>query len=288
MTRQKTSFLEFIYYFLWLLFPINKNKNQQQHLKVSWSNIFKLIVTDLFPSLILCFVTLIINMYSIHYLSKCFDEPYKVQMVMDNYWYLVFYCCVSVTILLSSFSLYGALMQSLVRLFTLNRYQFIEYNNFALLSVSIKEFWSKRYNYFVRTMLHQNVFTPLINNGYSKYFAAFMSFIMSGLMHVFMVWKQLNNGIYPILCTIYFFCLHGIITMIEAEMYGKRKRNQLSKTEIVIRIIITNFVFALTLPIYMGLFIEIMPELNKVHSDSKYHLDQIMSHLPTFECIYPT
>jgi len=215
----------------------------------------------------------------------CLDSKSNVNKIVNNYWYFTWYSFIASLQILCWFSSYSIFIKPIVRLFTLNKYTFITINNYPLLSVSVKEIWSKRYNHFVRGILHQNIFKPLIENGYSKQFAAFMTFFMSGVLHVYISWKQLGNGLIYTLC---FFVLHGIICIAEMFVYGKKiKRRKLSNSEVVWRILITNFIFAFTLPLYVGLYVREYPEYGTIVKETIGEYAFINNYLPSLQCVYP-
>ena len=186
------------------------------------------------------------------------------------------------------------ILYAIVSLLTLNYYKWLEFNNYPLISISIRELWSKRYNQLIRTILHETIFTPSIKYGASKSFAAFLSFFVSGLIHVFVAWKTFGKGL---LSTICFFILHGLATIIESFIYGKKRsyknKNKLSVIEIAMRMYITFTFFVLTLPLYIGLFIGAYPEwgINSTQdiTPSDWFLDprNIVNYLPKYQCFYP-
>ena len=116
---------------------------------------------------------------------------------------------------------------------------------------------------------------------------------MSGILHIFIVWKHLNDfkGMFT---TFLFFVLHGIICIIESYVYPRNKlhkRDDLNWYVIIIRILITNAIFALTLPLYIGLYVGEYPEigvvLTETYGDTLYNLDVFTNYLPVLSCVYP-
>eukprot|EP01083_Nonionella_stella_P120222 360069_1 len=290
ITRQKRSLFDFIFEFLWLVYPISKEHKSELHLKLSFSNIIHMILTDLVPAVALSAVTFFVSLYFLMYCEVCLNDKHKVNMIADHYLHLVWYSLMYTFMLKATYCCIFTTTQSLVRVMTLNRYKFSEFSNYPLFSVSVREIWSKRFNYFVRSVLHQNVFMPLRESGYSATFAAFMAFFMSGVLHVYITWKQFGTGL---VSTQWFFVLHGIITVCEGYVYGKRKRHELSMMEFMVRICITNVVFAMTLPFYIGLFVMQYPKIgqltHEMYKDTfeNEHVVMLMSYIPTMQCVYP-
>ncbi len=133
--------------------------------------------------------------------------------------------------------------------------------------------------------LHTNIFIPLMKYGYSASISGFITFFVSGILHVFISWKQLGTGLLSS------FILHGIIIIIEPYIYPRKRRNKLSLFEKFIRIIIVDVIFLLTLPLYIGLWVQAYPQFGKVYySDFQFFFDitnSIEYHIPKLTCVYP-
>lgn len=291
--RQNKSIIDIMTKYLNFMIPTTKRK-QSDHLTFSWSNILSLIYSDIIPTLLSCFIASIINKYCIDYLNVCLNTEYKVNLIINNYFYIIYYSIFIIIQILCIFHIFGAVMQLLTTIFTFRRYIATPFNNYTLLSISIKELWSKRYNLIVRDRLHRNIFKPLIHYGYSPAFAAFAAFFMSGILHVFIVWKHLNN-LQGMFTTFLFFVLHGIICIMESYIYPRnklQKRDDLNWFVIIIRIMITNIIFALTLPLYIGLYVKEYPEIgvviNQTYGEPFKYLDVFTNYLPVLPCVYPS
>eukprot|EP01083_Nonionella_stella_P078574 215110_1 len=290
--RQERSLFEFVCHFLYVQFPISRVKDSSMHLQLSAYNIIHMILTDLVPNCSFCYVLWITGGYLILGFNTCLNDATKVEMIAGDYLYVVYYTVVFTIYVLIILLNIAIGFQTITRCLTLNRYEWIRYNNYPMLSISVKECWSKNYNYLPRCLLHQHVFTPLVERGYPYSFAALMCFVMSGLLHVYVQWKQVNYGLVSTFC---FFVLHGVITIVETYVYGKRERNELSTIELVLRICVTNIIFALTLPLYLGLVINQYPKYGLI-IDEQYQdtfksqfVQSLMPYLPSLKpmCTYP-
>eukprot|EP01083_Nonionella_stella_P079202 217119_1 len=291
ITRHNQTFSSFICNWLWIPYPIIKQKDTL-HLQISLRNVFRMIITDLLPSMAFGMVGFVMSFYFLLYLELCLDDAQKVSIIADHYWYLTWYSFINMMQLLSILLFLSSLFTSLVRVFSFNRYTHIPFNNYPLLSVSMRETWSKRYNYWIRSILHQNVFKPLLDSGYSAAVAAFMTFVVSGLLHVF-ISSQFFRTAYSLSSTLWFFVLHAVIIRLETYVYDTRKRNELSTVECIVRVCLTNAIFTMTLPFYIGLWVREYPELGLlIHQENAAMFDNeniiaMMNFLPKMQCVYP-
>ena len=290
-TRVKLTFFQYLLQFLWPLIPI-KSTPKIEHLSPSNPmKIIEFIIKDILPLLLLSYQSLIWSQYFGQYLFKCLNDKEIVNIICNNYLYLCYYSLIQLLCIISDICTQNA-MYGIIKLFTLNRYKWLEMNNYPLFSISITELWSKRYNQLIRTLLHQTIFIPFINYGFSKQFAAFSAFFASGLLHVYVAYKTFGYGL---INTLIFFVLHGTATVIESIIYGKernyRNRDKFGVMEIMLRVIITMTFFVLTIPLYIGLFIQAYPEWG-INNGSKgvsniYGVNEVVKMLPDFECYYP-
>ena len=201
-TRVKLTFFQYLLQFLWPLIPIKSNP-KDVHLSLSNRvKIMQFIITDTLPLLFLSYQSLIWSQYFGQYLTQCLNDKQMVNIIVNNYWYLTYYSLIQLLVIISDICTQNA-MYGMVKLFTLNKYSWLEMNNYPLFSISITELWSKRYNQLIRTLLHQTIFKPFINYGFSKQFAAFSAFFTSGLIHVYVAHKTFKNG----LINTFIFCI---------------------------------------------------------------------------------
>ncbi len=138
-----------------------------------------------------------------------------------------------------------------VRLVTRNKYSLLEFNNYPFLSKSIREFWGRRYNLLVGTLLKEAVFHPVrrLSNS-STMIAALASFIMSGLLHAHVA--VAGFGASSPLPSFLFFILQGIACCIEVKCPFSLPKP--------LGIILTHAFLLVTAPLYLGLFTRAGPE----------------------------
>ena len=321
-TRNKRTFFTYITHFLWIMFPISKNDNSNSNVNINIdiqnnnnkskskskpkttnnfsigkiiTTIINLVISNTVPLIFLTLLSMIFGMYFQRYMNKCLFNESIVTEISNNYLYLVYYSTIQVLIVICGIGGQN-IIYAIVRLITLDHYKWLEFNNYPLFSISITQLWSKRYNQLIRTLLHQSIFTPAINYGISKQLSAMLAFFVSGLMHVYVAQKTFGHGK---IRTLWFFILHGFATVIESFVYKKSKvkngirsnSGSLSIGARLNRIIITMTFFIMTLPLYMGLFVEGYPEYGK-HSGTQEKssvdvLNQIVDVLPNVGCYYP-
>jgi hypothetical protein len=103
---------------------------------------------------------------------------------------------------------------ALVRIITGDRYTLQSLTYFPFLSRSVREFWGRRYNRLVGTVLKESIFEPLSSYIPSRTIVALITFIVSGLLHVHIVFIVFNDTS-SALPTFAFFLLQGIACCIE-------------------------------------------------------------------------
>ena len=81
------------------------------------------------------------------------------------------------------------------------------------------------------------------------------------------MWKHLKTKIISTQC---FSMLYGIIIIIESYFYDKmmENRNKFTFYVIVVKIMVTNVIFALTLPLYVGLYLQKFPQYGIIVSET--------------------
>ncbi|CAF0994925.1 unnamed protein product [Rotaria sp. Silwood1] len=139
----------------------------------------------------------------------------------------------------------------LVRLITRNKYTLESFNNFPILSRSLREFWGRRYNRVVGSVLRESIFEPLRSLfSLSSTSAALASFLVSGLLHAHV--SIVVFGASSPLPAFTFFLLHGIACCAEAYCPIVLPKP--------IGIIVTHTFLLLTAPLYVGLFTRAGPD----------------------------
>ena len=162
----------------------------------------------------------------------------------DDYWILVYYngiWLITVTGGLWSYDI----LEGLIPLITLDSYRFGPFNNWVIFSSSVKELWGRRYNLLISGLLKTSVFLPMKRILHtSNTIAALSSFIMSGILHVYVIYITFGPG-YE-LRSFSFFVIHGIICVLESFILPRKSSFLLN----IIRIIFTLSFVVITTPIY--------------------------------------
>ena len=145
----------------------------------------------------------------------------------------------------------------LVRLLTKDKYTVLEFNHYPFLAQSVREFWGRRYNLLVSTLLKESIFDPLRRTGMcSSSLAALMSFLMSGLLHGHVA--MAGFGVSSPLPAFLFFLLQGIACFVEVNCPFTPPKP--------VKCLLTQGFLLITAPLYLGLFTRAGPkfyELNK-------------------------
>jgi hypothetical protein len=133
----------------------------------------------------------------------------------------------------------------LVRLITQHKYSVLEFNDYPFLSKSVREFWGRRYNRLVSTLLKESIFEPVRRLSHaSKTMAALASFIVSGLLHGHVATAAL--GASSALPAFIFFVLQGTACCVEVICPFTVPKP--------LGIILTHVFLVVTAPLYAGLF----------------------------------
>ncbi|CAF4106047.1 unnamed protein product [Rotaria sordida] len=148
---------------------------------------------------------------------------------------------------------------ALVRLVTRNKYTLESFNDVPFLSRSIREFWGRRYNRVVGSVLRESIFEPLRRLfSFSPTSAALASFVVSGLLHAHVSISVF--GASSPLPAFTFFLLHGIACCAEAYCPIVLPKP--------IGIIVTHVFLLLTTPLYIGLFTRAGPDFFVLNAPS--------------------
>jgi hypothetical protein len=134
---------------------------------------------------------------------------------------------------------------ALVRLVTRNKYTILSFNNFPFFSRSLREFWGRRYNRLVGSLLKESVFEPVRRLfSFSSTAAALTSFAASGLLHAHVAVAAF--GASSSLPALSFFLLQGAACCAETLCSINLPRP--------IGIVVTHMFLLVTTPLYVGLF----------------------------------
>jgi len=90
-------------------------------------------------------------------------------------------------------------------------------HNRPILSKTLKEFWSKRWNVVIQTLLATNIFFPLAKRGYRN-LGLFATFFVSGFFHIYPL-LMLGLSWWSTLSMFTFFIIHLILLRVE-KVFG--------------------------------------------------------------------
>jgi len=144
------------------------------------------------------------------------------------------------------------MQMALVSLLSLDRYEMLPFNDWAITSTSLREFWGRRYNRLVSTLLHQSVFTPLKEQpGLSSAGAAMAAFLVSGLLHMHVAVVTFSASPFPALM---FFVLNGVGCYLEARLKLDKR------LPAPVGMLLTHAVLLGLSPLYPALFVYAGPQ----------------------------
>lgn len=188
------TFQSFLSKIIWIFFPYLHKKTAEKQWPINY--------------MIILIVTKILVNHLIYRWSISCETDVTYRRI------LIFYISLSTT----SFIL--DIEMILVRILTRETYTVETYCDFPLLSVSLREFWGRRYNRIVQTVLKESLFEPIRLECSSSTIGALSTFIISGILHVH-VWYTAFNGEASMFSAFMFFLLHGIACSIEANLKMK-------------------------------------------------------------------
>jgi hypothetical protein len=214
--NETNSFRLYVWKFLWFFIPIVPGQTQN-------STSFYVISAG---------IKLLLNHWVYQWLRICEPNDSYGRMAM-------FYIHICTGTFLNDIQI------AFVRLITRNKYGLLEFNNYPFLSKSVREFWGRRYNQLVGTLLKESVFDPVRCLPYSStMIAASASFFVSGIIHTHIAVTAFRAPS-PLPALLY-FVLHGIACSVEVKCPFT-----LSKP---LGIVLTHAFLLVTGPLYVGLF----------------------------------
>lgn len=108
------------------------------------------------------------------------------------------------------------IQQFVTSLVTLDRYEWLATNDWPFLSHSLREFWGRRYNRLISTLLRDSVFSPLRNRaGLSASVATFAAYMVSGAFHAHLGYVAFGTGVPQ---TLLFFAIHALLSSLETKL----------------------------------------------------------------------
>ncbi|CAF3412175.1 unnamed protein product [Rotaria socialis] len=213
------TFHSFVFQILWNIFPIVSSKSIENQ----WP-----IIVD-FISVIM---KVTVNHWLYEWLLSCEPNDSYARITM-------FYFALLTTSYMTD------MQTGFIRLITRDEYTLEPFTNFPLFSRSLHDFWGRRYNRLVGTVLKESIFQPLNLYISSREIMTLITFIVSGLLHVHIVIVVFND-VSSVLSTFAFFIVNGIACGIEAYM-----KIQLPQP---LGSLVTHLFLLLTAPMCIGIY----------------------------------
>lgn len=160
------------------------------------------------------------------------------------------------------------LLSSAVLVATAGRYALVPFSNHPLASISVREFWGRRYNNLVSSLLKSNVIEPLNRVGVSKHGSAMAAFAVSAAIHFHVASAVFDAPLSLQISAGACFLVHGLYAGVEPRLSA-------SWSEPVRRVATLAFL-ALTLPLYVRVFLARLPEW-LANNAAEMPLDKLMA-----------
>lgn len=219
--RKALSLQTFLSRILWIVFPFRSDRSA-------------LPVWPIAAQLVLFVVKLFVHHWLYQWLMSCGDGISYGRIV------LFFGSMMTVSYLFDGEAV-------ALRLVTREKYFMESFTNFPILSCSLREFWGRRYNRFVSTILKESIFEPIRAEWSAPTTAGLLTFIVSGLLHAHLAWV-LFNDIPAAFSALIYFILHGLVCCLEVHVK--------IRLPVVIRWMLTQGFLLVTAPMMLRPFLE--------------------------------
>lgn len=215
------TFHSFIFKILWFLFPIVSSDSIENQ----WT---------IFADIVSATLKLIVNHWLYAWLLGCTPNISYGRIALSYF-----------ALLTTSYII--DMETALMRFITRDKYTLQSYANFPLFSQSLRDFWGRRFNRFVGIIFKESLFHPLHSYMSSREIKALITFIISGLLHVHIVFAVFNDNS-SALSTFMFFFINGIACCVEAYI-GIQLAQPFAS-------LMTHIFLLLTVPMCIGPFIQ--------------------------------
>lgn len=244
--KPEEPIVDYLLGYFWFMLPILKNEG-----KNSWISTLKFV----FYHLVLAGIKLVAVNWIYRWLLHCIVEqnvtgPY----LKENYFLTLQYVTLFFIMTFGTFE--NDIQIAVVSLVTKDKYRVLEFNNWPILSKSPREFWGKRYNLLVHTLLKESVFQPLHSRcGLSQTQASLVAFTLSGLLHshVSYIGFHYSNIVYASV----FFILQGLLCAVDRPVF--------QKLPVPVAQVLTVGLLIATSPLYPAFFVYEGPQWFSTH-----------------------
>jgi Membrane bound O-acyl transferase family len=160
------------------------------------------------------------------YLSRCVSDDDTVSLLLDAPAGLMWYTSVFATFVVSSaFSM--DIQRIVVAGATGGRFEVPAFSRSPPLAGSLSEFWGLRYNRLVHTLLVDSAYRPLVRLGWSRAVGTAAAFVISGLLHVNVVFSTFGPERVP---HAFLFFMLQLVPLLVLERGGAASRHAATAT----------------------------------------------------------
>ena len=133
----------------------------------------------------------------------------------------------------------------------------LPFNNWPLLASSVGEFWGRRYNQLVHSLLKDSFYKPFrFQLGWTKATSTMFVFAISGVLHVHVVYACFQERLFEALA---FFLLQAFAMMYLDPLLQEKTKKQ-SQGYSLVGNLMTILFLATTLTLYMGTMTYYLPD----------------------------
>jgi hypothetical protein len=137
-------------------------------------------------------------------------------------------------------------------------YEGLPFNEYVFLSTSLEDFWGRRYNRLINTLLKDTVYKPLLilpnkGEGVTKNMASLLVFLVSGVLHSHVAYFAFGRG--AATACLFFVVQHFMIRF--------ERKFVPSTWPKIIRGVFAFSLLMCSFHLYLGLFVDAMPDWEK-------------------------
>ena len=241
-----SGFLSYGKSLLYLIFPAARFEKTP-----SWKWVF----LNLLQCLITGTTKLLLGIFFRDWILRQYDQPLFIISLQQSYFMKIVHALIAfgfVTCSLWSMDIICGFFP----LLTLRRMHASPFLNYPILSQSLREFWSQRYNLFFTRSAHFMLFKPLTTNAnpftktnkpVSPTIASFLTFLYSGLFHAHLAILTFGGSGVDAMITFSFFLLHAAGCTFERYIFPKSSRKSWWRSAVVLGFVVVTAPMVLSL-----------------------------------------
>ena len=153
---------------------------------------------------------ILLNVYLVKLLRETMTSE-NVAAARESYPTYMLYSALFGASVLTAHMGFNDFMAAVTRLVSGGMLDIRPFNNWVLLSTSLRDFWGRRYNLLIHRFMHESIFTPMVSHNCTPSTAALSSFALSGILHAYVAHCAFGGG--EARSLVYFLLLGGLCTL---------------------------------------------------------------------------